>query len=336
MAVTEETGGALLEVRGLKTYFHIGKAVVKSVDDVSFTLKKGRTIGIVGESGCGKSVTSLSILRLIEGPSGKIESGVINFKGRNLLGLSEKEMEKIRGGQIAMVFQEPMTSLNPVYTVGHQIMEAIRLHNKVTLREAREQALAMLKLVNIPLPEKRLGEFPHELSGGMRQRVMIAMALCCKPDLLICDEPVTALDVTIQAQILELIKNLQKETRTAVIMISHDMGVIAEIADDVMVMYAGKAVEYSDADSIFERPLHPYTEGLLSCIPRIDFDRETLNVIPGTVPAFDSMPPGCSFSPRCKYAKSICAEAPPELYEHDGCRVRCFKYTRGWEDVHGA
>ncbi|AEF84395.1 oligopeptide transport ATP-binding protein AppD [Treponema primitia ZAS-2] len=321
----------LLDVTGLKTYFYIGDSVIKSVDDVSFSLQKGKTLGIVGESGCGKSVTSLSILRLVEGPAGRIVGGTVCFHGTDLLEKTEKEMENIRGGKIAMVFQEPMTSLNPVYTIGNQLIEAIRLHNRVSRQKARKQALEMLELVKIPLPEKRIDEYPHELSGGMRQRVMIAMALCCKPDLLICDEPTTALDVTIQAQILELIRELQKETETAVMMITHDLGVIAEIADDVMVMYAGKIVEYSDADTLFENPRHPYTIGLLECIPRVDRDQEALRVIPGMVPSHEDMPRGCAFSPRCGHARDICRQQMPDLIHKDGYQVRCFKYGDQWE-----
>jgi peptide/nickel transport system ATP-binding protein/oligopeptide transport system ATP-binding protein len=317
----------ILAVTGLKTYFYQDKAVIKAVDDISFTVKRGKTLGIVGESGCGKSITSLSILRLVEGPSGRIAGGEIRFRGENLLEKSDREMEKIRGDKIAMIFQEPMTSLNPVYTIGNQLVEAIRLHHKVSYREARAQAIEMLNRVKIPLPEKRIDEYPHQLSGGMRQRAMIAMALSCKPDLLICDEPTTALDVTIQAQILELIRELQRETNTAVMMITHDLGVIAEIADEVMVMYAGKIVEYADADHLFERALHPYTEGLLECIPRIDEERESLSVIPGMVPSHDAMPQGCAFAPRCKYAREICSQDIPELSGAPDHQVRCFKYS---------
>jgi peptide/nickel transport system ATP-binding protein/oligopeptide transport system ATP-binding protein len=326
-----DSGENILEVSGLKTYFYLESGVVKAVDDVSFSVKRGKTLGIVGESGCGKSITSLSILRLIDGPAGRIAGGEIKFHGKNLLKKTNREMEKIRGDKIAMIFQEPMTSLDPVFTIGNQIVEAIRLHNKITPKAAHEQAVRMLRLVKIPSPEKRFYEYPHQLSGGMRQRVMIAMALSCKPDLLICDEPTTALDVTIQAQILELIQELQKETNTTVIMITHDLGVISEIADDVIVMYAGKIIEYAGADSLFESPLHPYTAGLLECIPRLEGACERLSVIPGMIPSHDAMPMGCAFCPRCRYAKPLCEQKAPELINKDGRQVRCFKYAEQWE-----
>ena len=258
----------LLEVKNLKTYFYTDEGVVKSVDDVSFDVEKGKTLGIVGESGCGKSITSLSIMQLVETPPGKIVGGEIIYQGENLLEKNKDQMRKIRGGELAMISQEPMTSLNPVFTVGKQIMEALRLHTDLDKEKAKERAIEMLKLVKIPLPEKRFNEYPHQLSGGMRQRVMIAMALSCNPKLLICDEPTTALDVTIQAQILDLINELKEKLGTSVMMITHDLGVIAEVADDVMVMYAGKVVEYGSADDIFESPKHPYTSGLMNCIPK--------------------------------------------------------------------
>ena len=269
----------LLEVKNLKTYFYTDEGVVKSVDDVSFDVEKGKTLGIVGESGCGKSITSLSIMQLVETPPGKIVGGEIIYQGENLLEKNKDQMRKIRGGEIAMIFQEPMTSLNPVFTVGKQIMEALRLHTDLDKEKAKERAIEMLKLVKIPLPEKRFNEYPHQLSGGMRQRVMIAMALSCNPKLLICDEPTTALDVTIQAQILDLINELKEKLGTSVMMITHDLGVIAEVADDVMVMYAGKVVEYGSADDIFESPKHPYTSGLMNCIPKLtDEDHTRLDV----------------------------------------------------------
>ena len=290
----------LLEVKNLKTYFYTDEGVVKSVDDVSFDVEKGKTLGIVGESGCGKSITSLSIMQLVETPPGKIVGGEIIYQGENLLEQNKDQMRKIRGGEIAMIFQEPMTSLNPVFTVGKQIMEALRLHTDLDKEKAKERAIEMLKLVKIPLPEKRFNEYPHQLSGGMRQRVMIAMALSCNPKLLICDEPTTALDVTIQAQILDLINELKEKLGTSVMMITHDLGVIAEVADDVMVMYAGKVVEYGSADDIFESPKHPYTSGLMNCIPKLtDEDHTRLDVIKGMVPSFDQMPKGCAFCPRC-------------------------------------
>ena len=324
----------LLEVKNLKTYFYTDDGVVKSVDDVSFEVKRGKTLGVVGESGCGKSITSLSIMQLVEIPPGKIVDGQIMYEGEDLLKKSKDEMRKIRGGEIAMIFQEPMTSLNPVFTVGQQIVEALMLHTDMDKAAAKERAIEMLKLVKIPLPEKRFNEYPHQLSGGMRQRVMIAMALSCNPKLLICDEPTTALDVTIQAQILDLINELKEKLGTSIMMITHDLGVIAEVADDVMVMYAGKIVEYGDADAIFESPKHPYTHGLMGCIPKLtDEDHARLSVIDGMVPSFDDMPKGCAFCPRCTEAKEICQMRMPELVNVDGQMVRCFKYTSEWEEA---
>lgn len=322
----------LLEVKNLQTYFFTDNGVVKSVDDVSFEVKKGKTLGIVGESGCGKSITSLSIMQLVETPPGKIVGGEILYNGEDLLKKNKEEMRKVRGGKIAMIFQEPMTSLNPVFTVGEQIVEALRIHTDLDKHKAKERAIEMLKLVKIPLAEKRFNEYPHQLSGGMRQRVMIAMALSCNPELLICDEPTTALDVTIQAQILDLINELKEKLGTSIMMITHDLGVIAEVADDVMVMYAGKIVEYGSADDIFESPKHPYTSGLMACIPKLTDDSEArLSVIKGMVPSFDQMPKGCAFCPRCTEAKKICEEQMPELVEVGSQKVRCFKYTEGWE-----
>ena len=324
----------LLEVKNLKTYFYTDDGVVKSVDDVSFFVDRGKTLGIVGESGCGKSITSLSIMQLVETPPGKIVGGAIIYEGEHLLNKRKVEMLKIRGGEIAMIFQEPMTSLNPVFTVGQQIMEALMLHTDMDKAKAKERAIEMLKMVKIPLAEKRFNEYPHQLSGGMRQRVMIAMALSCNPKLLICDEPTTALDVTIQAQILDLINELKEKLGTSIMMITHDLGVIAEVADDVMVMYAGKIVEYGKADDIFESPKHPYTNGLMQCIPKLtDEDHTRLSVIPGMVPSFDQMPKGCAFCPRCSEAKKICEERMPELIKADGQMVRCFKYSDEWEDA---
>ena len=326
-------GEKILEVKHLKTYFHTDAGLSKAVNDVSFSVEKGKTLGIVGESGCGKSITSLSIMGLVEIPPGKIAGGEIIFEGEDLLKKNEEEMSKIRGKKIAMIFQEPMTSLNPVFTIGQQITEALMLHEKLTKKEARERGIEMLKMVKIPLAEKRFDEYPHQLSGGMRQRVMIAMALCCNPDLLICDEPTTALDVTIQAQILDLINELMEKTGTSVMMITHDLGVIAEVADDVMVMYAGKVVEHATCDQIFERPMHPYTYGLMNCIPKLDDDdTKRLSVIEGMVPSFDDMPKGCAFCPRCPEAMDICREKMPKLAEAEGRRVRCFKYTQEWEE----
>ena len=326
-------GEKILEVKHLKTYFHTDAGLSKAVNDVSFSVEKGKTLGIVGESGCGKSITSLSIMGLVEIPPGKIAGGEIIFEGEDLLKKNEEEMSKIRGKKIAMIFQEPMTSLNPVFTIGQQITEALMLHEKLTKKEARERGIEMLKMVKIPLAEKRFDEYPHQLSGGMSQRVMIAMALCCNPDLLICDEPTTALDVTIQAQILDLINELKEKTGTSVMMITHDLGVIAEVADDVMVMYAGKVVEHATCDQIFERPMHPYTYGLMNCIPKLDDDdTKRLSVIEGMVPSFDDMPKGCAFCPRCPEAMDICREKMPKLAEAEGRRVRCFKYTQEWEE----
>lgn len=321
----------LLEVKDLKTYFYTDEGVVKSVDGVSFSVDKGETLGVVGESGCGKSITSMSIMQLI-GKPGKIVNGEIDFKGENLLNKDKEEMRKIRGKEIAMIFQEPMTSLNPVYTVGQQIMEAVLIHEDMTKEQARERAIQMLDLVKIPDAEKRLNSYPHEFSGGMRQRVMIAMALSCNPEFLICDEPTTALDVTIQAQILNLINELKEKTGTAVMMITHDLGVISEVADNVMVMYAGQVVEYTDVDTVFEKPLHPYTQGLISCIPKLGGQEEKLSTIKGMVPSFNDMPEGCLFCPHCEYAKDICRKERPELVDLDGHQVRCFKYTDRWEE----
>ena len=324
-------GEKILEVNHLKTYFHTDAGLSKAVNDVSFFVEKGKTLGIVGESGCGKSITSLSIMGLVETPPGEIAGGEIIFEGEDLLKKNEKEMRKIRGKKIAMIFQEPMTSLNPVFTIGQQLVETLMLHEEMTKKQAKERAIEMLKMVKIPLAEKRFNEYPHQLSGGMRQRVMIAMALCCNPDLLICDEPTTALDVTIQAQILDLINELKEKTGTSVMMITHDLGVIAEIADDVMVMYAGKIVERATCDQIFEKPMHPYTYGLMQCIPKLDDDdTKRLSVIEGMVPSFDDMPKGCAFCPRCKEAREICRQKMPELAEAEGRMVRCFKYTQEW------
>jgi len=322
----------ILEINGLKTYFYTEDGVVPAVDGVDFEVRKGETLGIVGESGCGKSVTSLSIMRLIPSPPGKIVEGEIMFKGKNLVSLPEEEMRKIRGNDISMIFQEPMTSLNPVYTIGDQISEVLILHQHMNKEEALKKSVEMLALVGIPLPEQRVHEYPHQLSGGMRQRVMIAMALACNPQLLIADEPTTALDVTIQAQILELMKDLKDKLGTAIMLITHDLGVIAEVAQNVLVMYAGKAVEYADVYSIFKDPKHPYTEGLLKSIPKLNETRDKLDVIEGIVPNPYEMPEGCRFHPRCKYAREICRCREPELVEYDGYKVRCFKYTHYWTE----
>ena len=323
----------ILEVKNLKTYFRTDAGLTKAVNDVSFSVERGKTLGIVGESGCGKSITSLSIMGLVETPPGVIAGGEIILDGQDLLKKTDDEMRAIRGKKIAMIFQEPMTSLNPVFTIGQQLVEALMLHEKITKQQAKEKAVEMLKLVRIPLAEKRFNEYPHQLSGGMRQRVMIAMALCCDPELLICDEPTTALDVTIQAQILELINELKEKTGASVMMITHDLGVIAEVADDVMVMYAGKVVEHATCDQIFDKPMHPYTYGLMNCIPKLDGDdTKELSVIEGMVPSFDDMPKGCAFCPRCPEAMDICREKMPKLAWTEGRAVRCFKYTAEWEE----
>jgi len=302
----------LLEVKDLKTYFRTEEGVVKAVDGISFNLERGKTLGIVGESGCGKSVTSLSIMRLIPNPPGKIVSGSIVFEGKDLLAKTEKQMRGIRGNDISMIFQEPMTSLNPIMKVGSQISEAILLHQKIGAAEARKKATEMLERVGIPMPEKRMDSYPHQLSGGMRQRVMIAMALSCNSKLLIADEPTTALDVTIQAQIINLMKKMRSEFGASIILITHDLGVVAGLADDVVVMYAGKIVEKADVRNIFKDARHPYTIGLLQSIPRIDQEVERLQAIEGVVPNQQEMPLGCAFCPRCVRATERCmTEVPP-------------------------
>jgi len=306
----------ILEVKNLKTGFKVDEGEFLAVDDVSFTLESGATLGIVGESGCGKSVTSLSIMRLIPSPPGKIYSGEILFKGENLLKFSEEGMRKIRGNDIAMIFQEPMTSLNPVFTCGNQIAEAIALHQKgLNKKQVREKTIEMLKKVGIPEPDKRVDEYPHQLSGGMRQRIMIAMALSCNPELLIADEPTTALDVTIQAQILDLINNLQKELGTSMILITHDLGVVAETCNHVAVMYAGKIVEYGTVENIFDHPQHQYTKGLLNSIPHFKAgeERKPLTTIPGMVPSLMELPKGCRFQDRCPAVQNDCRAADPPL-----------------------
>ena len=304
----------LLQVNNLKTYFHTRAGIYKAVDGVSFGIEKGETLGLVGESGCGKSVTALSIMRLIDEP-GRIESGEIIFNGENLLEYTEKEMRKVRGDRISMIFQEPMTSLNPVYKCGHQIDEAIFAHRKISKQKARERTIELLKYVGIPEAEQRYSEYPHQLSGGMRQRVMIAMALACEPDILIADEPTTALDVTIQAQILELLKKLQKELRMGILIITHDLGVISDIAHKVAVMYASKIVEFSDAEEIFSNPRHPYTIGLLKSLPQYTKRKEKLPVIKGSVPSPLDYPAGCNFCTRCELADDKCIQEEPPLIE---------------------
>lgn len=321
-----KTSVSLLEVSKLKTYFYTGRRVVKAVDELSFSVKAGQTLGIVGESGCGKSAAALSILRLIPASTGRIMGGTVSFHGENLLEKSESDMERIRGGKIAMVFQEPLTSLNPVYTIGRQIVEAVRLHTRAGHAEALERAVHCLALAQIPAPERCIRQYPHELSGGMRQRVLIAMALSCGPELLICDEPTTALDVTIQAQILELLERLRTEAGTSILMISHDLGVIAELAHEVLVMYAGKVVEYGDAVRLFTRPLHPYTQWLLSCIPCLN-GGNLAPAPPGPGPTSVEAGPGCIFAPRCPDPVPLCTQEAPDLFMAEpDYAVRCFKF----------
>ncbi|MBI1795983.1 MAG: ABC transporter ATP-binding protein [Candidatus Eisenbacteria bacterium] len=315
----------ILEIENLQTYFFTDDGEVRAVDGVSYAIGERETLAVVGESGSGKSVTALSVLRLIAEPPGKIVGGKILFRGCDLTAATPAEMRAIRGKAISMIFQEPMTSLNPVYTCGEQIIETLILHEKIDRRAARERAIAMLKLVGIPVPEQRVDEYPHQMSGGMRQRVMIAMALACRPAILIADEPTTALDVTIQAQILELLKRLQAELGMAVLLITHDLGVVAETADRVAVMYAGQVVEYCDVDEAFRRPLHPYTAGLLASLPRLGDHRATLRVIPGNVPNPARFPQGCRFHPRCPVAEERCRTEPPLLTFDGTHRSRCWR-----------
>ena len=319
---------SLLDVRNLRTYFYTDEGIVYALDDVSFSVGKGETLGIVGESGSGKSVAALSVMRLVQTPPGKIVSGEILMHGReNLLSLSKKEMRAVRGGKIAMIFQEPMTALNPVYTIGSQIMESPRIHRGMSRREARKTAIEMLEKVGIPMPEKRANDYPHQLSGGMRQRAMIAIALCCNPELLICDEPTTALDVTIQAQILELINNLKKELNTSVIMITHDLGVVAQVSERVLVMYAGKVMEHGRAKDVFTSPRHPYTKALLESIPTVENASARLRSIEGMVPSLSNRPSGCLFHPRCVHRMEVCETRRPGLLtDGDGRQVRCWLY----------
>lgn len=316
----------ILSVENLCTSFPVDGQRVNAVDDCSFQVYEGKTLGIVGESGCGKSVTSLSIMQLIQDPPGKISGGKIIFEGQDLLQMSEKAMRSIRGNKISMIFQEPMTSLNPVYTIGDQIGEVFTLHKGVSSKQAREMSIEMLKQVRIPAPEKRIDNYPHELSGGMRQRIMIAIALACKPKLLIADEPTTALDVTIQAQILALMNSLQKENNMSIILITHDLGVVAETCDQVAVMYAGRIVEKATAKELFLNPKHPYTVGLLNSIPKLGERKKKLYTIPGIVPSLGHFPKGCRFQDRCPLASEECRNSEPELKNLEGERyVACFK-----------
>ena len=315
--MSQTTGKPILEVNNLRTYFYTRDGVVRSVDGVSFSVSEGETLAIVGESGCGKSVTSLSILRLIASPPGKIVSGSIRFHGEDLLGFSDEQMRDIRGDKISMIFQEPMTSLNPVLTIGRQIGEVLELHRQCTKEEVRTRILELLKMVNIPEPESRIDEYPHQLSGGMRQRIMIAMALACDPEILIADEPTTALDVTIQAQILNLMRELRDRTRAAIILITHDLGVVAEMAQRVVVMYAGRKVEEANVMDLFENPIHPYTLGLLNSMPRLDdAASKRLVEIPGMVPSMRTEIIGCAFAPRCSSATERCSQESPVLKDY--------------------
>lgn len=319
----------LLEVKNLKTHFYTEDGIVPAVNGVDFNLKPGETLGIVGESGCGKSITSMSIMRLIPTPPGKIVDGEILFDSKNIVEMSEAEMRKIRGNDIAMIFQEPMTSLNPVYTIGSQIMEAIMLHQNMDKKAARQKCIEMLRLVGIPRADEVLDDYPHQFSGGMRQRAMIAMALSCNPKLLIADEPTTALDVTIQAQIIELMKELKEKLNTAIMLITHDLGVVAEMADHVIVMYAGRIVEDANVLDLFKDPKHPYTIGLMKSKPSLEGGAKRLDVIPGSVPNPLAMPEGCAFHPRCSHAMEICQKQVPELKSIGaGRKVRCWLYDK--------
>ena len=333
----------LLRVDDLRTYFELRHGIVKAVDGVSFTLKPHETLAIVGESGCGKSITALSLMRLVPDPPGRIVGGSVMLEGRDLLALDEETMRGVRGKDVAMIFQEPMTSLNPVMTIGAQVAEAVLLHENVSRQQAWDKAIEMLRITRIPAPEQRAKEYPHQLSGGMRQRAMIAMALACHPKVLIADEPTTALDVTIQAQILDLIVDLQHELGTAVILITHDLGVVAETAQRVIVMYAGRKVEEATVEELFARPQHPYTHGLMASIPRLplmrgDFENEAerLQEIPGMVPALSNLPPGCVFAPRCTHAQDRCRATYPAYEEkRPGHWAACWRSRELFGDGHG-
>ncbi len=323
----------LLEVNHLKTHFPTRSGLVKAVDDVSFHIAEGELLGLVGESGCGKSITALSVMRLLS-PPGEIVSGSIRLKGEEITTASHERLRELRGNDVAMIFQDPMTSLNPVYTVGEQIAEALRLHRRLDRKQAWDAAVQAMREVSIPSPERRAADYPHQLSGGMRQRVMIAMALACDPELLIADEPTTALDVTIQAQILELLDELRKTRKLAVLLITHDLGVVAEVADRVCVMYTGKIVEESGVRELFARPKHPYTQGLLRSVPKLSETNEAkaarLQTIEGTVPSPTALPPGCHFAPRCEYRMERCTHGEIPFYRtEDGAAVRCVLYDEG-------
>jgi len=325
----KKNNDVLLEVKNLKTYFHSESGTVKAADDVSFYVKKGETLGIVGESGCGKSITSMSIVRLIETPPGKYEGGEIWFDGEDMLKISDDRMREIRGNDISIIFQEPMTSLNPIFRIGDQIGEALILHRGMNKKEARKESIKMLELVKIPNPERVVDNFPFELSGGMRQRVMIAMALACAPKLLIADEPTTALDVTIQAQVLDLMNDLKKNIDASIIFITHDLGVIAEMSDRVMVMYAGKVAEVATTEEIFKNPKHPYTIGLIGSKPDLSTESNRLHVIPGNVPDLNNRPSGCPFHPRCEHAMDKCKTTfPSEEILDNGHLITCWLFSK--------
>lgn len=321
----------ILNVEHLSVVFHTKYGEARAVNDVSFTLAKGEKLGLVGESGSGKSVTSKALIRLLLSPPAEV-SGKITLEGVDILSLSERAMTSYRGKQISMIFQEPMVSLNPLYTIGNQMTEVLLRHEKISRKEARQKAVEMLRTVEIPSPETRLKQYPFELSGGMRQRIMIAMALLCRPQILIADEPTTALDVTIQAQILDLLNHLNRTFGTSIIMITHDMGVIAEMVDNVAVMYAGDIVEKAPVKELFEAPLHPYTEGLLNSIPSLKDEGKPLETIEGNVPSIYDLPPGCAFSNRCRYCREICRTGKPPRVEVGGRQVTCFKYTDQWKE----
>jgi len=322
---------SLLDIRGLKTYFYTEGGAVQAVDDINLTVGRGEVLGLVGESGCGKSTVALSIMRLVPKP-GKIVNGEILFNDEDLLRLGSDEIRVVRGGKIAMIFQDPMSSLNPVFSIGDQIAESVRLHQMIKEdKEARSKVEDILRKVGIPDPDKRFDEFPHEFSGGMRQRVMIAMALSCNPQLLIADEPTTSLDVTIQAQILSLMKDLQKDFGSSILLITHDLGVIAELSDKVAIMYAGKIMEYSDVVTVFKNPKHPYTQALLGAIPRLDVRKEKLETIPGEVPSLINPGERCRFYPRCRYAQEICREeVPPDIKVEPGHTAHCHLVKELW------
>lgn len=333
--MSENTKKNILEIKNMCTYFYTDGGIVKSVDGVDITLKEGSTLGIVGESGSGKSVTALSVMGLLMGTTGKVVNGKILFDGRDITNINDEMKRKLRGSQIAMIFQEPMTSLNPVMKIGDQIMEAIRLHQQVTRAQAREKTLDMLKKIDIPRAERIMDEYPFQLSGGQRQRIMIAMALVCNPKILIADEPTTALDVTIQAQILDLMNHLKDMTGTSILFITHNLGVVAEICDEVVVMYCGRVVETGDVYSVFDNPLHPYTKGLLASIPKLGEPVEKLGSIPGNVPNPKYMPEGCKFAPRCESAMEICRRQEPEFYDFgNGHKSKCWLCNKKYAGEH--